>query len=78
MCKNVRKRGYNFPIKLIELWEHFHRPSKDYSPSAAAAFVLYMACNAQIREKLRKLAFEDVDKAILLAKSIVKEPNQSA
>jgi hypothetical protein len=66
------KRGYNFPPELLALWEEFHKPSKDYSPSAAAAFLLYMACDATTREILRKEAFVNSKHALELAKQRLK------
>ena len=65
MAKVLIKRGYNFSPELLAEWEKFHAPSKDYSPSAAAAFLLYMAVDAHHREALRKLACrKDIKKSI--------------
>jgi len=58
MTEDFLKRGYNFSRELLEEWEKFHAPSKDYSPSAAAAFLIYMVLEPALREKLRKLAFQ--------------------
>ena len=54
MDENFIKRGYYFPSKLLDEWEKFHAPSKDYSPSAAGAFLIWMALDSAIREQARK------------------------
>ena len=65
MDKNLLKRGYYFPEKLLEQWEKFHAPSKDYSPSAAGAFLIWMALDSTLREKARQKALlPDLKKAI--------------
>lgn len=67
LCMNEKniKRGYNFPKKLVAAWEEFHRPSKDYSPSAAGAFLVWMALPADIREKARQATLEpNIKKAV--------------
>ena len=58
MVEKMIKRSYNFPEKLISEWEDFHRPSKDFSPSAAGAILVWMALPPEIREKARQLAHE--------------------
>jgi len=64
MSEKILKRSYNFPENLVKEWERFHFPSKDFSPSASAAFLLYMVIDPAIREKLRKLAYDpDIKKA---------------
>ena len=74
MDVKVIKRSYNFPSELIKEWEFFHLPSKDYSPSAAAAFLAYMVLEPQIREALRRLACQkDIKKARLDARKIIRE-----
>jgi len=74
MEKIFIKRGYNFTPELLEEWEKFHAPSKDYSPSAAAAFLLYMIVEPSLREKLRKLAFQkNIKKARIQARKDLRE-----
>ena len=74
MDKNFVKRGYNFSPELLEEWEKFHAPSKDYSPSAAAAFLLYMIVEPALRESLRKLACEkDIKKARIKARKLLRK-----
>ena len=51
------KRGYYFPPKVLEAWEKFHAPSKDYSPSAAGAFLVWMSLGPVEREQFRRAAF---------------------
>lgn len=51
------KRGYNFPTAIIKAWEELHVPSKDFSPSAAAAFMIYLELSPEARERLRKLDY---------------------
>ena len=67
MAQQLIKRGYYFTPELLAAWQKFHAPSRDYSPSAAAAFLLYMAVDAETRELARRLA---VNKNI---KSALKE-----
>jgi hypothetical protein len=57
--KNIIKRGFYFPEPLLKAWEEFHFPSKNYSPSASAAFFIYMLLPSDIREKARKAAYQD-------------------
>ena len=72
--KEFVKRGYYFTPELLNEWEIFHLPSKDFSPSAAAAFLAYMVLEPQIRDTLRKLAFQkDVKKTRLEARKIIRE-----
>jgi len=52
------KRGYNFPAAIIKAWEELHLPSKDFSPSAAAAFMIYLELSPEARERLRKLDYD--------------------
>lgn len=74
MNKEIIKRGYNFTPELLKEWETFHSPSKDYSPSAAAAFLLYMVVEPALREKLRKLACQkNIKKARLEARKLLRE-----
>ncbi len=74
MAKKNIKRGYNFSPELLDEWEKFHLPSKDYSPSAAAAFLLYMVVEPALREALRKLACEkDIKKARLEARKLLRQ-----
>jgi len=73
--KNI-KRGYNYPEELLEEWEKFHFPSKDYSPSAAGAMFVFMLLPSDVREKARKLAQRrDLDAA---KKEFVEYFNQAA
>ncbi|MGB2809415.1 MAG: hypothetical protein WBC22_16865 [Sedimentisphaerales bacterium] len=48
------KRGYYFPEKLLDEWKNFHAPGKDYSPSAAGAFLVWMGLDSTIREEAKK------------------------
>jgi hypothetical protein len=74
MRKDFIKRGFNFSPELLDEWEKFHAPSKDYSPSAAAAFLLYMVAEPALREELRKLAFSpNIKKARLQARKLLRE-----
>lgn len=74
MAKKYIKRGYNFSPELLDEWEKFHLPSKDYSPSAAAAFLLYMVVEPALRETLRKLACRpDIKKARIEARKILRK-----
>jgi hypothetical protein len=74
MTEDFLKRGYNFSRELLEEWEKFHAPSKDYSPSAAAAFLVYMVLEPALREQLRKLAFQkDIKKARIEARKALRE-----
>lgn len=72
MSKDVTKRSYYFPNEVLKLWEEFHKPSKDFSPSAAAAFLLYMACDAETREIIRKAAFKNPEEIIKQIKVVIK------
>ena len=67
------KRGFYIPVTLADFWERFHAPSKDYSPSAAAGMLLYMACDMpNLRESVRKLAMEkDVKKAVAKTRELL-------
>jgi len=76
MKQEIIKRSFYFPPELLDLWAEFHKPSKDYSPSAAAAFLLYMACDPATREILRKEVFTNTSHALNLAKKRLK--NQTA
>lgn len=74
MDKKIIKRSYNFSSELVEAWEKFHSPSKEFSPSAAAAFLLYMVTEPAIREALRKFAYwDDIEKAKLEARKTLRE-----
>lgn len=74
MDKNFIKRGFNFSPELLEEWEKFHAPSKDYSPSAAAAFLLYMVVEPALRESLRKLACQkNIKKARIQARKFLRQ-----
>lgn len=74
MEKKFIKRGYNFSVQLLDEWEKFHAPSKDYSPSAAAAFLLYMVAEPALRESLRKLACQkDIKKARIEARKLLRK-----
>lgn len=59
MNKDYLKRGYYFPQNLLVAWERFHEPSKDFSPSAAGAFLLWMALGPTTRDRLRQAACSD-------------------
>lgn len=69
------KRGYNFSENLLEEWKQFHFPAKqNYSASAAAAFLLYMTLDANVREQLQKLASqEDIKSAREQAKNLLQK-----
>ncbi|RKY06894.1 MAG: hypothetical protein DRP56_06640 [Planctomycetota bacterium] len=56
MEQKIIKRGYNFTEELLSEWEKFHFPSKDYSPSAGGAFLIWMALPPDIREKAKHAA----------------------
>ena len=74
MNKNFIKRGFNFSPELLDEWEKFHAPSKDYSPSAAAAFLVYMVIEPSLRDALRKLACEkDIKKARIKARKLLRK-----
>jgi len=74
MIEKFIKRSFYFSPELLAEWEFFHRPSKDYSPSAAAAFLLYMVVEPNIREVCRRLACEkDIKKARLEARKILRQ-----
>jgi len=78
MQQKCLKRSFNFPEKLLSEWREFHKPSKDYSPSAAAAFLLYMIVEPGVREALRKLACNpDVVKAKIEARKILRQSMMS-
>jgi len=71
-AKNI-KRGFNFSPELLAAWEEFHAPSKDYSPSAAGAFLLWMVVEPRLREQLRKLAFTpNIKKARIEARKALR------
>lgn len=79
MKRKFIKRGFNFTKELLDEWEKFHAPSKDYSPSAAAAFLAYMILEPALREGLRKLALEkDMAKARTEARKLLRETLISA
>ena len=74
MLKNFIKRGYNFTPELLDEWEKHHAPSKDYSPSAAAAFLRYMVVEPALREELRKLACKKyIKKARIDARKLLRQ-----
>ena len=74
MEQKFLKRGFNFTEELLAEWARFHAPSKDYSPSAAAAFLLYMVIEPSLREALRKLALKkDISKARIEARKLLRE-----
>lgn len=74
MLEKFVKRSYNFSPELLDEWEKFHAPSKDYSPSAAAAFLLYMVAEPSLREALRKLACSpNIKKARLEARKLLRQ-----
>ena len=66
MNEKLIKKGVYITPELSKEWEKFHAPSKDYSPSAAAGMLLYMAADQPgLRELARKLACrKDIKKAI--------------
>lgn len=72
MAQKFVKRGYNFSPALLDAWEKLHRPSKDFSPSAAGAFLVWMALPPDIREEARYAACQsDISKAITKIKSLL-------
>jgi len=69
MDETFLKRGYYFTPQLLEAWAEFHAPSKDYSPSAAGAFLIWMALEPDIREMARRAALSDnIKRAIVKVK----------
>ena len=67
-------RGYRLPAPLIAEWEDFHSPSRNFSPSVAAAMLLYMIVEPSVREELRKLAMsEDMKKARIEARKVLRK-----
>lgn len=75
MNENNLPRTYNFPPELLAEWKTFHGSStKDYSVSAAAAFLLYMVVEPALREKLRQLIYEnDMKKARIEARKALRK-----
>lgn len=74
MKEKFIKRGYNFPIELIAEWEKFHSPYKDFSPSASAAFLLYMVIEPALREELKRLSVqENIHEAKIEARKLIRE-----
>lgn len=72
--KKLWKRGYYFPPELLEAWERFHLSSKDYSPSAAGAFVVWMTLESSVRESIKKTLFSQrFENALDKIREIVKE-----
>jgi len=70
--KPVLKRGYYLPEDLLKVWEQFHAPSKDYSPSAAGAFWVWMTLTAEKGEKIRKAPYSmDIKSAIRLTRKVL-------
>ena len=68
------KRGYYFPPPLLDAWEVFHAPSKDYSPSASGAFLVWMSLGPIARETIRRLAqTPDVGKAVKEVREILSQ-----
>ena len=67
------KKGFYLSKQLDEEWKSFHYPSKDYSPSAAAGMLMYLAADfPKLREALRKLAFQkDIRGAIKKARILL-------
>jgi len=74
MEEKILKRGYYFPEKLLEEWEKFHSPSKDFSPSASGAFLVWMCLSPSFRESARKQAHQgDISKALSNIRQALKE-----
>jgi hypothetical protein len=74
MDKKLIKRGYNFSQEMIKEWENFHKPSKDFSPSAAGAFLVWMILPPDIREMARKAAYEpNIKKSLSFIKKELAE-----
>lgn len=74
MGKKFLKRSYFFTPQLLKAWAEFHAPSKDYSPSAAGAFLVWMALEPDIREKARQAALmSDTKKAIEKVKKMLSD-----
>ncbi len=74
MKENFVKRGYYFSPELLAEWHKFHEPSKDFSPSAAAAFLLYMIVEPALRESLRKLACQkNIKKSKVEARKLLRQ-----
>ena len=74
MDGNLSKRGYYLPQELLDAWAKFHSPSRDYSPSAAGAFLVWMALEAELREKARRAAYSsNIEKAIAKIKGLLSQ-----
>jgi hypothetical protein len=72
--KKFIKRGYNFTKELIAEWERFHCPFRDFSPSAGAAFLLYMVADPALHSKLKRLAVSaDMKNAKIEARELLRK-----
>ncbi len=74
MDGNLSKRGYYLPQELLDAWAKFHAPSRDYSPSAAGAFLVWMALEAELREKARRAAYSsNIEKAVAKVRKLLSQ-----
>ncbi len=70
--KPILKRGYYLPEDLLEAWQQFHLPSRDYSPSVSGAFLVWMTLTAEQREKIRKAPYSmDIESAVKLTRELL-------
>ena len=74
MPDNRVKRGYLIPPELVGRWEHFHEPGKDFSPSVAGAFLVWMALEPNVREQARKAAASNnIEKAVKEIRAVLSQ-----
>jgi hypothetical protein len=57
----IKKRAYYLPEHLLDAWQEFHAPSKDYSPHVATAMFLYFSVSPGLREKAKRALYESED-----------------
>jgi len=79
MTSEFKKCGYYLPPNLIEVWQKFHAPSKNYSPAVAAAMLMYLAANPTLRARFRDLVFETpAETMITTAQKVFRDLTLSA
>ena len=59
MEKKKIRRSYILPVELAADWEKSHLSKKDYSPSAAGAFLVWMGLAPELRDAARRLAQQE-------------------